>query len=444
MGRPNVLLLLSDQHRPDFMPGDPRFPVRMPFVAALAARGVRFDRATTPSPLCAPARACLATGSDYERSPVPNNRVDLPLDSETYYQRLRAAGYRVAGVGKFDLHKASLDWGLDGRRSLTEWGFTDGIDSEGKWDAIWSGREAPKGPYMAHLYRSGLAGEHIHDFVDHRLAAGRLDGEVPAAIPRPYAYTAPTPIPDEAYGDNWVGANALSVLDSIPSGQPWHLVVNFQGPHDPVDVTRSMWERRQTERFEGPRPHRHGSAEEHLEIRRNYAAMIENVDRLCADIVAAVERRGELDDTLVVYASDHGEMLGDHGRWMKSVWYQPSVGIPLVAAGPGVSARGTSLALAQLQDLAPTFLDVAGADPLPSRGACSLAPVLAGGAAPVREVARSGLGRWRTAWDGRWKLVTFTDRAPILYDLEHDPHEEHDVAAAHPDRVEELAGHLGR
>lgn len=444
MRRPNILFLLSDQHRPDFMSGDPRYPVRTPVLDRLAARGLRFERATTPAPVCAPARACLATASDYGRCAVSDNDVDLPLDEQTYYQRLRAAGYRVAGVGKFDLHKATLDWGLDGKRSLDEWGFTDGIDSEGKWDAMWSGRESPKGPYMAYLYEEGLAREHIQDFMGHRRPKQRMAGSLPDEIPLAYAYTAPTPLPQEAYGDNWVAGNALATLEQIPLGQPWHLVVNFQGPHDPVDVTQEMWERWQGAQFAGPRPHHSGTQEQHVAIRRNYAAMIENIDRLCGEIIAAVDRRGELGDTLVVYASDHGEMLGDHGRWAKSVWFRQSVGVPLVVAGPGVAARGTSLCLAQLQDLAATFVELAGAEPLPDRGARSLVPVLAARQQSVRRVATAGLRDWRMAWDGRWKVVTFRDRDPLLWDLEEDPYEERDVAAEQPEIVAALASHIPR
>ena len=135
-GRPNILFLLPDQHRFDWLGTNPVLPLRTPNLDRLGAQGVRFARAITPSPLCAPARACLAAGREYDRCGVPNNKFDYPLSQPTYYQALRDAGYRVAGVGKFDLHKATLDWGLDGSRLIREWGFTEGIDNEGKMDAI--------------------------------------------------------------------------------------------------------------------------------------------------------------------------------------------------------------------------------------------------------------------------------------------------------------------
>lgn len=133
--RLNILFFLPDQHRADWLWTNPGLPLHTPNLQALAAMGVTFTRAYTPSPLCAPARACLASGMDYARCRTPDNRHNYPLDLPTYYQALRDAEYRVAGVGKFDLHKdvsdpARMDWRLDGSRLLEEWGFTKGIDEE--------------------------------------------------------------------------------------------------------------------------------------------------------------------------------------------------------------------------------------------------------------------------------------------------------------------------
>ena len=132
----NILFLFPDQHRFDFLGTNPKVPVRTPNIDALARRGVRITNAVCPSPLCAPSRACLAAGKRYHRCRVPDNGHDYPPDQPTYYQRLRDAGYQVCGVGKFDLHKATMDWGLDGTRSIADWGFTAGIDNEGKYDGV--------------------------------------------------------------------------------------------------------------------------------------------------------------------------------------------------------------------------------------------------------------------------------------------------------------------
>ena len=129
MNKPNILFFFPDQHRFDFVGYNPDIPVRTPNLDHLADRGVTFTKAIVPSPVCAPSRACMASGKRYHRCGVPGNGVDYPLDQPTQYQALRDAGYRVAGVGKFDLSKNTLEWGLDGKRLIDDWGFTDGIDN---------------------------------------------------------------------------------------------------------------------------------------------------------------------------------------------------------------------------------------------------------------------------------------------------------------------------
>jgi len=414
---PNILFFLPDQHRPDWLGGRADLPLRTPNLDRLAAQGVRFRNAVTPSPLCAPARACLASGCDYDQCHVASNRDNYPLDLPTHYQRLRDAGYRVCGVGKFDLHKASLDWGLDGSRLLTEWGFTEGIDSEGKLDGSSSYRNAgrPMGPYLAFLHSRGLAERYV---LEHAQRAQWRDAYV-------------TALPEDAYGDNWVAENGLRFLRHFPRGKPWYLVVNFPGPHNPMDVTRRM-----ADAWEGisfPPPFGNDqpgyTPEDHQRIRRHYAAMIENIDRQVGRFLDLVRERGEEHETLIVYASDHGEMLGDHNLWGKKSWHWPSSGIPLIIAGPGVLRNHVSDAPVSLHDLAATFLDYASAPPLPQAGARSLRPLLEGQPAAPRAVAVSGLGGWRMAFDGRFKLVVERAHPDRLFDRAEDPWETRNLAA---------------
>ena len=445
--RPNFLFLFPDQHRPDWVPWNVELPLRMPTLRRIADAGVRFSKAVTPSPLCAPARACLASGRTYERCGVPNNNLDYPLDQATYYQRLRDSGYRVAGVGKFDLRKATMDWGLAGDRDIHTWGFTEGVDNEGKMDALASwlgqggtrrvggepGKVGPRGPYMAFLQSRGLAETHIEDFKGRRGAHG-------------HHATHPTPLPPDAYCDTWIAENGLRFLRGFPSDTPWHLVVNFNGPHSPMDVTEEMHARWQGVEFPSPATESPLTAEErksHNAVRQNYAAMLENIDTQIARLLAVVEERGELERTVIVYSSDHGEMLGDHARWGKSTAYQPSAGVPLAIAGPGFQRSVASDALVSTHDLTATFLELAGAEPLPEMDSISLVPLLRGETSTHREHVRSGLDEWRMAWDGRLKLVQTTldsgETANRLYDLTTDPTEMHDAAAERPDDVRRLA-----
>lgn len=395
------------------MPGHAGIPVRLPHIEKLQARGVTFTRAITPSPLCAPARACLASGKEYQRCQVASNAHDYPLTQTTYYQLLRNAGYHVMGCGKLDLHKKTQDWGLDGKRLTREWGFSDAIDNAGKGDAVNSGMPKPKDPYMKLLHDQGMAEAHVKDM---RSRKG-------------YVGTFPTPLPDPLYCDNFITRNALSLLASAPQGHPWHLAVNFTGPHNPLDITASMEQSARDRQY--PQPNRNTQYEpnHHLAIRQNYTAMCENIDRRIGEILAAVEARGELDNTLVIFSSDHGEMLGDHDRWGKHVPYQASIGIPMVAAGPGVKARGKSPALVTLMDLAATFLDYAGLPQPAEMDSRSLRPLLGGRTKKHRPHLVSSLEEWRLVWDGRYKLVTGYGKAPQLFDLQADPFENRDLWA---------------
>ncbi len=427
---PNILFIFPDQHRPDWLGGNPSLPLRTPNLDRLADRGVHFTRAFTPSPLCAPARACLATGRAYARCGVRDNGQNTPTSMPTYYRHLRDAGYEVAGVGKFDLHKPDHDWGLDGSRMLAEYGFTCGIDNEGKGDAITSylrnGR-APRGPYMQFLALEGLAETHVGMYEPHLGKPGWLN------------YPAVTDLPDHAYCDNWIAANGLRLLRGFSGNRPWHLAVNFVGPHGPFDVTRSMRARWESVEFRPPVDNADANVAAVNARRQNYAAMIENIDEHVGRMIERVRQRGELDNTLIVYSSDHGEMLGDHGRWGKSVWHHPSSGVPLIVSGPGVRSGATSDALVAMHDLAATFLDYARAAPLPSAESRTLRPVLSGQAARHRDVVTSTLNNWRMVFDGRYKLVIGPDPAPRLFDLQEDPYETRDAAPDHPQLVRELA-----
>jgi len=426
--RPNILFLFPDQHRHDFVGMNPDLPVRTPNLNALTERGVWLPQAVCPSPLCAPSRACLAAGRRYHRCRVPSNQVDYPLDQPTYYTALRDSGYTVAGVGKFDLHKNTLDWGLDGSRLLGEWGFSEGIDNEGKIDAVRSGAERPMGPYMAYLHERGLAEAHVRDFTTRH---GFRD-------------THPTPLSEDAYCDNWIAENGLRLLKGFPEGRPWHLVLNFTGPHNPMDVTEGMQAQWRDVPFPPPNENDQLDVAHHARIRQNYAAMIENIDRHVGRLLEAVTERGELDRTLVVYSSDHGEMLGDHNRWGKSTYYQPSVGVPLVIAGPGVREGVRSDALVEVQDLTATLLDYARVGPLPDMDSLSLRDILEGRREAHRPCVVSALNLWRMICDGRYKLVLRADGGPLLFDLLQDPQETTNLTERMPGEVERLRGMLNR
>ena len=444
--RPNILLFLPDQHRFDWLGSTAGLPVRTPNIDALAERGVRFTNAICPSPVCVPSRAALASGKEFDRCGTPDNNFNYPVNQVTFYRLLRDSGYFVAGCGKFDLAKPARTWGRDGKQVVTGvsyldlWGFSDGIDNGGKHDAIMGYKKGQVGPYMAYLESRGLVQEHLADYDRRR----RYDDYV-------------TPLPDDAYCDNWIARNGLGLLGQAPSGRPWFLQVNFNGPHEPMDVTASMKDRWKDVKF--PSPNNGPPELDHDGIRQNYSGMVENIDRWVGIYIEHLAKTGQLDNTLIVYSSDHGEMLGDHRRWGKSVPYQPSVGVPLVIAGPGVRSGWVCQAPVTTLDLTATFLGAAGLSIPDDMDSRSMGPMLAGEAAPSRKIVRSGLGGWRMAYDGRYKLIrgfdaprTADDPEPLatsatadkvlLFDLKTDPLERTDIAAGSPQIVERLTSEL--
>lgn len=464
--RPNILLVFPDQHRFDWTQLSGGVPVRTPNLARMAGDGTRFGHALCPVPLCAPSRACLTLGRIYGRTGVPTNKECLADGAVTLYTCLRDAGYRVGSTGKLDLRKPAYSWGPDGQHRVgdhvyfREWGFTDGLDSEGKGDTLKGGSNLrdPIGPYM-NMLRARRDGS-LETYIQWR--KDRKNSALPQSN---YSYTKPVAIADELYNDNWVGRSALELLESFPKKQPWFLQVNFPGPHAPMDITASMADLYKDTVFSQPVENTQLPAATHLQIRRNYSAMVENIDRWLGRYIDALERRGELENTLVVFCSDHGEMLGDHNLWGKRMPFQPSVSVPLVVRGPGVKRGALVRAPVATLDLTATFLDYAHAKNPPGMDSRSLRAALGGERDALPAHATSAYGPWRLVSDGRYKLIRGFDpsnpggddddgasakAAPdgarpeslALYDLEKDPGETTDIAPRHPGIVARLASKL--
>ena len=416
MNRPNILFFYPDQWRRDWTGFADGAGVRTPNLERLASRGVRFTNAFCPSPLCAPARACLASGLEYHRAGVASNAVNYPLEQRTFYGMLRDAGYTVLGCGKFDLHKPDFTWGVEGKHLIGDWGFTDGIDSEGKIDGVTAYGLGTPGPFLTYLEGRGLAGAYVEDMRTRQRTA-----EKAASI---------APLSDEEYGDNWVAGNGLELLSRAPSDRPWFLQVNFPGPHNPFDITASMaeWYRN------APMPEAEGCdmpAERVTAIRRNYSAMTENIDRRIGDFIDLIDRRGALENTLVIFSSDHGEMLGDRSRWGKNVPYTPSLGVPFLISGPGIAPASYDSPVTNL-DITATILEAAGL-PLPvGMDSRSLVPVLSGKEGPgrthVTAALKDGKNDWRAVMDEEYKLIVHGTGNRELYRYRDDPFERSDLS----------------
>ena len=415
---------------------NPELPDITPNLKKLAERGVRFTNAFSPAPVCAPSRACLASGMDYANCGVGGNGNPYPLGKTTFYTLLRDAGYHVLGCGKFDLDKPGKNWGLDGKHKregktslLKAWGFTDGIDNAGKMDGVSAHKNNIPEPYFAYLKSVNHVEAYLKNYkiLDHD-------------------YEGDSILPNESYGDNWIAENGLKLIRSVPRGEPWFIQININGPHPPMDVTKSMYEKWKGADFPVPVAK---ESKYKSESRRNYGAMIYNIDRWLDVYREELSKRGELENTLIAYCSDHGEMLGDRGMGGKSQPYHPSVCVPLVMAGPGVRKNITCDKPVATLDLTATFLDYAGLTPPKSMDSLSLRPFLEKGRDLPRQYVRSSLKGWALVFDGRYKLIVGSwnkgdveednfKKELALYDLKKDPSERNNIAEKNPKIIERL------
>jgi arylsulfatase A-like enzyme len=409
----------------------------MPNIRDLMARGTTFTNCVTPSPICAPARACLALGSRYEDCGVKDNSIDFPTDRKTMYQVLKEKGYQVMGTGKFDLHKGTNYWGKEGWvESLEKIGFTCGIDNEGKYDAIigemsfsktqadpagsvqnWIDLEKDheRGPYINYLYHRGKARYHVEDFK--RRYADTRDIQF-------------TELDEDEYCDNWITKNTLSLLEKKEPSKPWFMQVNFSGPHDPWDIRNEMYEIIQHKEFPATVDGDTEKQQVDAEIKKRYIAMIENIDRNIGRILDKLKADGDFDNTLIIYASDHGEMLGDHKRFGKSVWYRQAVQIPLVISGPGIGSSRINDSPVELQDLTNTILDFSGASPI-SKDSKSLKEILSGKEEKLRTYQYSALADWKLYKDDTYKFILKNNK-PSLFNIKEDLNELDDIAGENP------------
>jgi len=331
------------------------------------------------------------------------------------------------GCGKFDLHKASYSWGPEGKNSLDSWGFSDGIANEGKTDGILAYRDGPPGPYLTFLEDKGLAWTHVEDY-----EARGIYG------------TTPTAVPDELYGDNYVAANAAALLDSAPIDRPWFLQVNFTGPHFPFDITHSMNEWYKDTPF--PLPYlcdERKTGPDHLAIRRNYAAMMQNIDHRIADLLNHPRVAGNDRPTIIIFSSDHGEMLGDHGYYGKCKPFNGSLHIPMIMQGPGIEVGKRIATPVSLLDLTATILGLTQTEIPEAMESRNLVPCLTGAIVPAGEVTASlaiesePYHCWEAIIDSLYKYILWEDGHEALFALD-DYAEAHNLIGAHREEADGL------
>ena len=459
MKQPNILLFFPDQMRGDWTELNPKLPILTPNLKKLADSGVFFSQAYCPSPLCSPSRSCLAVGKDYDNVDIINNGQNHPFDDPTFYEILRnQAGYHTMTCGKLDLRHPEHSYGNDGKHIvnginyLEKWGFSDGVEIGGKKNGVrmWKQHRRDIGPYIMYLKEKDLVEMYVED-----------------QSHRKFKDAHPSILENEDYVDNWIGRSGLELLKAAPRDKPWFIQVNFNGPHNPLDATKNMLKRWESiEDIPMPVNHTRFPREDNLQIRRNYGAEIENIDAWIPKFLDLVKERGELDNTIIIFASDHGEMLGDQDRVAKSVPFQGAIHVPLFISGPGIKKQPAITKPVNLIDLFSTILDFAGIKPPEGVDSVSLKPVLEGKEGVQTRYIRSGLNHFRVVIENNFKLVIGYkpsnskwskykrilvkkilkpyDRKEIyknnvqLFNLDTDPGEIHNIAKEHPEIVKRL------
>lgn len=456
-GVPNVVLIVADQHRSDWtnfdIPG-----LQTPIFNTVSASGVRFSRATVPSPLCAPSRASLATGRRYGRAGVEWNFEDVPPDTLTVYKLLQENGVYTMTVGKDDLTMASCP-GADGSYHAAELGFDSWVRCGGKLQSTGKCR-------LKESYSSWLSINHptVLQDLDAPAITKACNGKIIDGKQIPGEYLcSDVNIPQEAYVDNFVADSAVSLINKAPEDSPFFLQVNYAGPHPPTQVTKGMVEMFDADRngtWELPLAVEAATLplEEQETIRHRYAMEIENIDRQNAKILGALQYKKIENNTVVCITSDHGEQLGDfwdnapHGdAWGKKVPWQGSVNVPLACAGPGIATGLVVDTPVSTLDLTATILELMNTvGERLNMNSKSLVPYLTG-ASPKGSAVTSGLAdsdklRMSTVTmplsGGFWKLMVCLGSCPYgesktskadmpwamkLFNLDKDPLEQHDL-----------------
>ncbi len=449
---PNLVVIMSDQHRADLMGCAGAAGVLTPNLDALASEGARFSRVSCQGPLCMPARASFMTERYVRDHGVYTNWAEIARSSPTYVKALRDAGYRTTLLGKAHLYK---DEDKDARHiddmapRLQALGFTEVIETGDKFAG------ATPNLYTDALRERGLLDAYRRHIAD-RSYQGENESGQGATKRVPMWDSTPVPLPLDAYIDAWHGARAVEWIDAGDHAEPFFLFVGFPGPHDPwdapqvavdryagVDVTMPTTTRRPDIDGTG----RYGRllqafldlsdtktmTEEAIRgMRRAYSADVSVIDDAVGRIVAALGARGLLENTWIVYTSDHGEMGGNHGMMSKCVLYDAAVRVPLILRPPGGCEPRVIDGLVEHLDVPATLRDVASAPALRASEGRSLRGYVDGDAPAAREVSISENWGFAAFTTERYKLVVDEDAiAPCqLFDLTDDPNEDENCVGA--------------
>ena len=427
----NILFIMTDQHRGDCIGVAGADWLATPNLDALAKEGVLFSNAFTSVPSCLPARTAILTG----KSPWAHGMLGYYPVAERYPYELprmfTAAGYRTHAVGKNHFNPIRNKHGYE--TVLLEEGWHSVIESEGKCDyQLWFEKVAPEKDMNA----TGL------HYTDHR--GGRT-----------FMYA------DSLHPTYWTAQKAVEFLESYDEDRPWLLKVSFQRPHPPFDPpqqwydyysnvdfsmpTIGSWAEEKYAGITGSLENNTNATlgkfpeEEIHKSRQSYYAAISFVDEQIGRVIQSLRERGELENTLIIFTADHGDMMGDHHIWRKCKPYQGSVNIPMILRWPNnlpINAERGQIReeLVELRDVLPTFLDAAALQKPEELDGGSMLDILRDKAWRKQldlEHARiyEPDNAWTCLTDGTYKYIYFTLTGENqLFDLSNDPYELFDLA----------------
>lgn len=420
--RPNVLIISGDEWRADALgcAGNPI--VRTPNIDALAERGMLFTNAYAPAPMCVPSRVSLLTGQVARAHGCISNGV-APTDNTSFVSLLRDAGYRTGAFGKMHFVPVYSDFGFDTMQLAEQHGAGWQIDDYHRW-----------------LYE-----EHgLVDWIDLWDQASDFRKAAPDWFNKSYG-ALKSPIPEEAHHTTWITDRFIDWInhDVASQDEPWMSWVSYITPHHPfappgryaemydpadmpvpdrVDLEASPLLRG----FDPARSHFDLTEWSDDDIRRMtalYYGNITMIDDQIGRMMQSLEQAGELENTVVIVTSDHGDYLGHRGFITKApfVLYEDTICIPFVVAGPSVAAGQTPEAFANLLDIFPTVAAMTGVEHEHRIHGNDLSPVLTGESESVTDIAVSETEGMIAIRQGDWKLIQARDGRFELYDLSDDP-----------------------
>ena len=439
--KPNIILIFPDQHRGDTMGCVGHPAVKTPNLDRIAAEGATFGRCYTNSPLCMPARASLISGQYVNEHGVWNVSINGDRDGPSHVKNIRDAGYHTAEIGKTHLYSHHGAGHTENHvDELRDWGYLDTHELTGP-----HGSATVDSPYTDYLAEKQLL-DALREYLRTYLRRSR-SGEL-----HPWE-TPPSPLPSEEHVDMYTARKSAEWIHSYQGDKPFYLQACFPGPHDPFDSPpeyRDMYDPDKVvpgimdapvrpvsplvERFL-PRSGLGRMALSHSKVMRTYYyANVSLIDCGVGLILKALEERGLMDNTWIIYTSDHGEMLGDHRLVYKMVFYEGAIHVPCIIRPPGGIKGWKCKGLTDLIDVGATLLDIAGAKSLEaSDGRSHVSQIQAGPDAPDahqgKEVIFSELLGYSMVRNEQYKMsINTRTRQPVdLYDMESDPNELHNL-----------------